>query len=122
MATGKAKTTTKQTNEPDQEQPPPRTGSLLTETNKTSFVRRKREQKTKTAETTRDSKGKYIHLVDRVVTFQRSTRTWYMSDDICRRFNGKQQRRTRGSRSMQLPDGVMNNHKATLLLLPGSPK
>ena len=45
-----------------------------------------------------------------------------MSDEICRRCNGKQQRR-RGGRRVQLPDWVMNKIKSNmLLLLPGSPK
>ena len=34
-----------------------------------------------------------------------------MSDEICRRCNGKQHRRRRGGRSVQLPDWVMNKIK-----------
>ena len=34
-----------------------------------------------------------------------------MSDEICRRCNGKQQSRRRGGRSVQLPDWVMNKIK-----------
>ena len=34
-----------------------------------------------------------------------------VSDEICRRFNGKQQRRRRGGRSVQLPNWVMNKIK-----------
>ena len=58
--TGKAKTKTKHTNEPEQQKKSP--GSLLTNTNKTYFV--------KTAETARDSKANYItcRLVDGAVS------------------------------------------------------
>ena len=34
-----------------------------------------------------------------------------MSDEICRRYNGKQQRRRRGGRSVQLLDWVINKIK-----------
>ena len=34
-----------------------------------------------------------------------------VSDEICRRCNGKQQRRRHGGQSMQLPDWVMNKIK-----------
>ena len=34
-----------------------------------------------------------------------------MSDEICRRKNGKQERRRRGGRSVQFPDWVMNKIK-----------
>ena len=34
-----------------------------------------------------------------------------MSDEICHRCNGKQQRRRRGGRNVQLPDRVMNKIK-----------
>ena len=43
-----------------------------------------------------------------------------MSDEICRRNNGMQERSRRGGRSVQLPDLVMNKIKSNiLLLLPG---
>ena len=45
-----------------------------------------------------------------------------VSDEICRRRNGKQQRR-HGGRSVQLPDWVMNKSNGeVLLLLRGSLK
>ena len=45
------------------------------------------------------------------------------SDEICRPCNGKQQRRRRGGRKMQLPGWVMNKAKGSILMLvPGSPK
>ena len=34
-----------------------------------------------------------------------------MSDEICHRCNGKQRRRSRGRRKVQLPDWIMNNIK-----------
>ena len=46
-----------------------------------------------------------------------------MSDEICRRRNGKQQKRSRGGQSVQLPDWVMNKSKGNIeMVLPGSPK
>ena len=39
-----------------------------------------------------------------------------MSDTICRRCNGKQQRRSGGDRIVHLPDWVMNNIKNNILL------
>ena len=38
---------------------------------------------------------------------------YVMFDEICRRYNAKQQRRRRGGRSVQLPDWVMNKIKRT---------
>ena len=63
----------------------------------------RKEKGTKNAEATRDSKVNYIHLVERLV----------ICFNDCRRCHGTQQRRRHGGQSVELPDWVMNNQKAT---------
>ena len=62
-----------------------------------------KEKGAKKAETTSTSKEKIVRLVDRVGIpgmIERSNRTWYTSDEKCRRCNGKQQLRRGGGRRM----------------------